>query len=551
VVDGENNVLRKYLNGTFVGEQSLGNPPQGGLDGRWALTPGGSAELFTDNDGEVSPGYLNSLQFHDVALNTGQLLALGRPTAAGIPSTIPPIPAYIESSSPSAGSTAAAPSPNLEVTLNAGDSTVTADSVRLLFDGLPVSATVTPSGTSFVLQYQVPGILDPESAHRVGVAFSENGTVKTNTFSFAVGKYQNVTLPEPFFLETFDDLEENPFGPGPLPSGWSIANQTAPQGEDYDLDVRSSKSYQDWVLISADRFSTWNTQRTALPSIVLNGTRLESLASGHLMWAESDQRCGDCHGQFQELFTADIDCTGRTNGYVAYHSIYEQNQDNMNAVEYSVDGGANWLPVLYLFCTQGAGESSDIMYKDAPEGQIGTVIDAVRTFERTDNNRAWGPPPPAGGSVAGTNYGAMIKAPISDALAPYIKGYLNDDVLDGKRIEVVRLPQADGKRVKFRFLNTGTSAWFWGIDNLGLYEINTPVITSQPGNAIADFGGSASFNVAATGAQSYQWLFEGAPIANATNATLQLDGVTGENAGTPIGSRYGTRMEQWSALLPS
>lgn len=525
VVDFDNTRLREYVDGVFVGQQTLA---AGDLDGRWALSPDVGAQLFNDNDGDVAPGYVNSIQLRDVALTTGQVLALGGPNAAGIPATIPPVPAYIDSSTPAVGDTAASPQPAIHIEFNSGDSTVTQDSIKLLLDDAPVAATVTPSGTTYAIDYQVSAILDPQSVHKVSVTYSENGTVKTTTYSFTVANYQNVTLPTPFYLETFDELAENLNGPSPLPPGWSVSNQTDPQGStDYDLNSRSSLSYADWALVTVDRFTGWGTARTHLPSIVLNGSFLDSLAQGNLMWAESDARAGGGVGQYQELYTADIDCSGKTNVYVAWKSIYEQNQDNMNAAEYSVDGGATWLPVLYMFCTLGGGETSDILYKDAPAGQIGTVIDVAATFARTDANRPWGPLP------TGTNYGSMIKAPITDALAPYMKGYINDDEYNGKRIEIVRLAKADGQnKVRFRFLDTGTSAWFWGIDDLGLYEINTPVITTPPASLTVDFGATATFKVVATAAKSYQWFFNGAPLNNQTNDTLTLSSVTGANAGS-------------------
>jgi hypothetical protein len=30
--------------------------------------------------------------------------------------------------------------------------------------------------------------------------------------------------------------------------------------------------------------------------------------------------------------------------------------------------------------------------------------------------------------------------------------------------------------VRFASINSGTGSWFWGVDDVGLYEINTPVI---------------------------------------------------------------------------
>src|SRR5205085_2892765 len=71
--------LTKYVNGAGVGSQTLAS----GIDGRWALNA--TALLFADDDNETAPGYVNSIQFHDRALSSSEIAALGAPTAAGIP----------------------------------------------------------------------------------------------------------------------------------------------------------------------------------------------------------------------------------------------------------------------------------------------------------------------------------------------------------------------------------------------------------------------------------------------------------------------------------
>lgn len=77
-----NQFLRKYIDGILVGEQDLGAP-----DGRWALRY--TALLFTDEDGETAPGFVNSIQFRDDVLTDTQVFALGKASAAGIPQDIP------------------------------------------------------------------------------------------------------------------------------------------------------------------------------------------------------------------------------------------------------------------------------------------------------------------------------------------------------------------------------------------------------------------------------------------------------------------------------
>ncbi len=71
--------LSKYIDGALVGTQTLSE----GVDGRWSLGP--TALLFTDQDGETGVGYVSSIQFHNRALTTGEIAALGGPNAAGIP----------------------------------------------------------------------------------------------------------------------------------------------------------------------------------------------------------------------------------------------------------------------------------------------------------------------------------------------------------------------------------------------------------------------------------------------------------------------------------
>src|SRR5205814_5888472 len=95
------------------------------------------------------------------------------------------------------------------------------------------------------------------------------------------------------------------------------------------------------------------------PAVAINGVLIDSLAHGNILDFESDNRCNNCYGQVGVLFTADIDCTGRTNVFVSWHSLYTQNQDNVGALEYSIDQGTNWLPVIYYLDDQN--QAADII----------------------------------------------------------------------------------------------------------------------------------------------------------------------------------------------
>lgn len=78
-----------------------------------------------------------------------------------------------------------------------------------------------------------------------------------------------------------------------------------------------------------------------------------------------------------------------------------------------------------------------------------------------------------------------------------------------------------------------------------LTVLSVPEITLQPQNQSVFAGTTVSFNVEARGASpfSYQWLFRGAPIGNATNSTLVVTNAQFENQGeyrVAVSNFYGT-----------
>jgi hypothetical protein len=74
------------------------------------------------------------------------------------------------------------------------------------------------------------------------------------------------------------------------------------------------------------------------------------------------------------------------------------------------------------------------------------------------------------GNELGGTYGAFVAAPISQDLAPFLQGRINDNASESKRVEWFRLPAADNQaKVRFRFGHAGTDSWYFGIDDFGLY----------------------------------------------------------------------------------
>ncbi|MGH7972608.1 MAG: immunoglobulin domain-containing protein, partial [Limisphaerales bacterium] len=518
-----------YSNGVRVGSDPI--TPGGaaaGLDGRFALPPSASSLILGSSDTNATVGYVNSIQIRDVALNAGQMQALGGPSAAGIAQVIPPVPSFIDSRVPDQNASSVTPEPAIHVVLNQGDTTVNSGSIKLYMDGALVPATVTATAPTFTIDYSVTTILRPLSVHQLSVAYSDSvAGQQTNSWSFSVASYQSVTLPAPIYTENFDEVAE-----GGIPAGWAVTNWTDSLTPGLNILDPQSDSYLNWVTVSTTDYLTAypdtddytspgfpevaGNRRLMFPPIVLNGVLLTDLATGNLIVAESDQRNGN---QVQVMFTSDYDFTGKTNIYVSFHNLSEQNQDNICSVEYSIDHGATWLPLLYMLddgTTDGNG--SDVVTNQST-GQI----DVAATFNTARNDQAHG-----------LAYGTYIGAAITTNLIPFIRPCRNDDPVQQKRIEVMRMAQADNQpAVRLRFMQAGTGSWFFDIDNLGFYSINTPVISVQPVSQTIDANSPVTFSVTASGSGtlSYQWEFNGQAIAGATASSYTVANVTPANAG--------------------
>ncbi len=527
VVQQDQNTIVEYINGASVGVNSISGT-QAGVDGRFALEPGSTALILGSALTNAAPGYVSSIQIRDVALNAGQMKALGAPSASKIPQTIPPVPSFIDSRTPDVNTSAVTPEPSINVVLNQGDTTVDGSSIKLYMDGTLLPANITPSAPTFTIDYAVTSILRPLSTHELDLVYSDSVVgLQTNSWLFKITDYQNVTLPAPIYMENFDEVAE-----GGIPDGWTVTNWTDSIDAGLNLADVNSDSYLNWVAISVTDYTTYypwtddyispgfpevsGNRRMMIPPIVENGVLLTSLASGNLIVAESDQRGGS---QVQVIFTKDYDLTGHTNVYLSFHHINEQNQDNICSVEYSIDHGVTWQPLLYMFDDGTTdGDGSDVVTNSSTK-----QIDVNATFNTARNDQAHG-----------LAYGNFIGAAITTNLIPYIRGCRNDDPVQQKRIEVFHLPLADNQpAVRFRFMEAGTASWFFDIDDVGIYSINTPVITQQPQSQTVDAGTMATITVGATGSGTfaYQWELNGKSISGATNSSYIIPIVSPSDAG--------------------
>lgn len=88
--EGDGTVLRKYLNGSLIGTQDLGDSD------RWTIDPSIGLKLFNDDDGETGSGAVSSVFFTDIVASPDDTLALvasiPTPDAAGFFAE-PPVPA--------------------------------------------------------------------------------------------------------------------------------------------------------------------------------------------------------------------------------------------------------------------------------------------------------------------------------------------------------------------------------------------------------------------------------------------------------------------------
>jgi len=419
------------------------------------------------------------------------------------------IPSSIFSYTPTAGAVNVGPRPQIGAAITPGTTTISPGSVQILLDGTSLPVTVsTDAANRTVVSARAPAVLPKLSTHTNTLIYSDSlSGLQTNTWSFTVADYDEITLGTPVWMEEFNGVYE-----GTWPAGWVATNQTSAIRTNFDLGDVGSAAYENFVAVSTNRANVFNARRHNVRPATLNGVAVDTLMSGNVAYGESDRRGGE---QVQVLFSPVINLTGISNVKLGFNSIYEQNQDSMGGVEYSIDGGANWLPLLYMVKNL---ENDDIITGD-PVATLGTA--------RAD--QAW--------DLA---YNAFIGATVDASFGPYISGRVDDDPVESKRIEVLPMPQAANQaNVRLRFTHTGTGSWYFGIDDVGIYGdggVNKAVIfASQPQ------GGTIPANTPAllvagvdptsTRPLSFQWTRNGTNVAGATSQSYAIAGMQPEDAG--------------------
>jgi hypothetical protein len=443
------------------------------------------------------------------------------------------VPVQLSGASPANRATGVSPGAGFSVNFSDGTAPLNTSSVGLTFDGNPVTPNLVRSGSTTTLQFTPAALMGALTTHAYAVAFNNTGGAVANTtnqYSFTVASYVNINLGPPIYLENFDEVAE-----GSLPTGWSVQNFTDQDLPGLDLNNFRSDSYLDWVLISRSTLSNLFTvvpggtdflgTLNVAPNQVINGALVTNLIDGNFMIAVSDRDNNE--KQIQYLFTKDYDLSGHNNVYLSFHNIYTQNQDSMGSVEYSTDGGATWLPALYML------DGPDIL-RDA-QGNI----DAYSTFATAHGDV----PDLDGGTLSNGHYGRYIGVASNQwaNLGPFLSPRLDDNQTDSQRVEVVRLAQADNQpAVRLRFGQVGSYSWYFGMDDMGLYSIsnpNPPLLSGGPTPAAETVavGNRFSLSIPAAlglGPISYQWRQDGTNLPGRTSSVLTIAAAQLASAGT-------------------
>lgn len=415
----------------------------------------------------------------------GANIAVDDITFAQLPETEFAIGPQVLSVTPANNAVGVAPDHFYSATVTNGLTAIATGTIQLKFNGTTVSPppNITQAGGLTTISYQAAALLPASSTNRYTLTFNDNGTPPksyTNEVQYVVAAYVNIQLPAPIVFEDFNSTPE-----GSLPAGWTAINLNTDRDPASEPNITftnlDSAAYTNWTVVAASRFTgafdvysdayqgtpaplDWMTdyQRVLAvnPSNVVNGVFIRNLASGNFVFGNSGYR-SDLLGQVLYLFSPDFNLTGKSDVYLSFHSIWEQNQDSLGAVEYSIDQGTNWLPVVYML-----NGVSDVATN------LDGSIDALTTF-----TNVWGDVATYFDElfqIQGGYYGAFIGVASNQwsTLAPYISRRVDDNPVESKRVELFRLPQADNQpKVRLRFAHAGDDSWYFGVDNVGLYSL--------------------------------------------------------------------------------
>ncbi len=427
-------------------------------DGTTTGTPGiaeGTIEFASLNQGEWTAFLLENDGYTVLASESFTIKATG---ILGV---------RVVSASPNDGGTAPA-APDFKAVLENRGLTVNTGSIALKLDGQTVAPTVSTDAALVTITAQSAQVYASGSAHTYILTYQDStGATFNVTNNFTIGPVVTITLPAPLYFENFDSTPE-----GSLPAGWTPTNFSDSPDIAADLHHLGSLAYANFTVVEAQRFAgnflAYNdlpdaaetvrplSQLLGMPAVsyVKNGSYVRQFAVNKILFGLSGYHGGT--RQILEVTSPEYNLSGKSDIHLSFTSLLEQNQDSIEGIEVTSDGGTTWSPVVY--------------YLDGPDiVRVEGVVDVEATFNTANDA-------PLFEDGSGGTFGAFLKAPIDAAAGAATVARANDDAADGTRIENIRVAAADNKTsVKFRIFYAGTDSWYFGLDNWGLYSVTATV----------------------------------------------------------------------------
>lgn len=437
-------------------------------------------------------GFASNLEWYTVQADGARVL-INDGTAGGLPAYRRALgvdrPPFIQSISPPPGPLLVNRTPStVEILLADGDTRIIDETtVDFRIDGSPVS-DIRREGSRVRLAWAPTGIRVPSEFHQARLTFRSRtgGFERTEQWTFR--NLKNAVLPPaPRVREDFNAVAE-----GGLPAGWTGSQFTVACDAGSDLANVRSETYRGWLVVDEARLGQVDPGigSEVAKEEMLNGERLTlaRLRSGGVLFAAAAGRCdgtnvsrpatggqGVNYGQVQFLTSRAFDLSTISHPVLAFSSGFTQGDDALGAVEYSVDGGATWRPVVVMV--------SAFRVVRRPDG----TVDGPATLAHPQPTSAlW----VAGGVQKGNLPGDALASPIDASIGDFIQARLNQDAADGTRLELFRLPGAANRPdVRLRFASTGSVSGAgrrWFVDDLRFYDLGAPTDLQLPDSSVAE-----------------------------------------------------------------
>ena len=461
-----------YIDGIKVGEVTF---PDDSLDGRWSLDTlfDMKMTLFNDDNNESEEIFVNSIQIRYEPLNSGQVLALGTATAAGIPKKLPPVPSFVEQWVP--GDVYANADTELSVTLNAGDTAITNDSISLSLNGESLATEITTDENVLTISATEMDALQTASKYELKLTYTDSAKgAQSESIQFEV----------PVYFENFDSVELGPnvdeqavqsdaAWTAEGPAGWEVDRSGVPGNSEEHVGYQPDEDgdgfpdndgVSEWAGWSFADYKWW-------VQVAGDQTRSQfTLAKNVVAVADPDEWDDSPHAPSADnqwyktwMATPEIDVSGIPAGtlFARFHSSWRPEFDS----DYHQEG--------YILVSYDGAEPVEML----------TWVSDPNSENYHDHNQ-----------------NEIVTVPLNNP--------------DG----------ASNAKLTFGMREAGND-WWWAIDNLVVNAGTVPPsIVTQPVGVEVNEGENFSLSVVASGGEpfSYQWYKNAVAIEGATSAEFSL-----------------------------